>query len=125
MWQRKQGHQHHYLDMPTMMHVQHLENTHSGAPHILQISVGHESCPHCGSPHWEGKRRAEEIDPKEEFERAIEMLNESHVNQLAYAARHGLPLRTNLTAKALPPGYTVHREESGSRLIIPHGTITK
>lgn len=83
-WQRKAGHER--IDLKTGMHIIPLHCPDSGAEHLLQINIGHGSCPHCGGV--EQNKFAETYNPHAEVEAAIAALNESHKRQREYAERH-------------------------------------
>jgi hypothetical protein len=86
-WQKKKE----FLDLRTGMHVIHLHEPESKAEHIIQINVGHESCPHCG--HVKPQTNLEAFDAHKIVAEEIELLEKNHAAATAYAAKHKVPVR--------------------------------
>lgn len=87
-WQKK-GQD--FVDPRTGYHVIPLIEAESGAEHKLQITVGHDSCPHCGtvSP----KTNLGEIDTQAIIAGEIASLNMSHGLIQEYAKKHRVAVR--------------------------------
>lgn len=79
-----------YLDTASGFHVIELRDE-RGNRHILQIGVGHDSCPACGAVH--PKTNLGELDPTAAIVAHNESLNSSLENMLAYAKAHGLTVK--------------------------------
>jgi hypothetical protein len=79
-----------YIDPESGFHVIELRDEH-GARHLVQIAIGHEACPACGSVY--PKTNTEEIDPKAAAANVAASLNLSQRNLLAYAAKHGVKVK--------------------------------
>jgi hypothetical protein len=79
-----------YLDLASGFHVIELRDE-RGNRHLVQISVGHDSCPACGAVH--PKTNLGELDPKAAIAQINEALNTSQNNLMAYAAKHGLKVK--------------------------------
>lgn len=79
-----------YVDTRSGMHVVRLLRKCDGHEHILQIFVGHSSCPACGGIRHAAGR---DIDPKAAVDDVIRELAESHAAMLAYADKHGVKVR--------------------------------
>lgn len=62
-----------------------------GNRHMLQIAIGHETCPGCGAVY--PKNNLDEIDPKAAVDKVSAALNRSKENMAAYAARHGVRVK--------------------------------
>lgn len=80
-----------YLDAASGFHVIELRNEH-GARHMVQVAVGHASCPACGSVHLRDEHG--QTDPKAMVARAIEALNASERQLAEYAREHRLAVKT-------------------------------
>jgi hypothetical protein len=78
-----------YLDTESGFHV--IELRDGKKKHLVQIAVGHDSCPACGAVH--PKTNLGELDPKAAVAQINAALDESHGNMLAYAKKHGLTVR--------------------------------
>lgn len=78
-----------YLDLASGFHV--IELRDGKKQHIVQIAIGHDSCPACGAVH--PKANLDEIDPKALVAQVNESLNASHTAMLAYARKHGIQVR--------------------------------
>lgn len=78
-----------YLDLDSGFHV--IELRDGKKQHLVQIAVGHDSCPACGAVH--PKTELGEIDPKALVAQVNEQLNASHAAMLAYAQKHGIPVK--------------------------------
>ena len=78
-----------YLDLNSGFHVVKLRD--GKTEHVVQIAIGHDSCPACGAVH--PKDNLGELDPKAAVATVNEALNASQANMLAYARKHGVPIR--------------------------------
>ena len=78
-----------YLDTASGFHV--IKLRHGKTEHIVQIAVGHDTCPACGAVH--PKTNIGELDPKAAVAQVIAELDYSQQNALAYAKKHGLQIR--------------------------------
>ena len=78
-----------YLNIESGMHV--IELRDGEKVHLVQISVGHDSCIACGRVH--PKTNLGEIDPKAMVAEVNEALNASHAAMLEYAKKHGLSVK--------------------------------
>jgi len=78
-----------YLDTASGFHV--IKLRHGKTEHIVQIAVGHDTCPACGrvAP----KDNLGELDPKAMVQGVQDDMNKSLQAQLAYAKKHGIPIR--------------------------------
>jgi hypothetical protein len=79
-----------YLDMASGFHVIELRDE-RGNRHLIQLAVGHESCPACGAVHPKDSLGA--LDPAAAIARVNEALNTSQQQMLNYAGKHGLIVR--------------------------------
>jgi hypothetical protein len=79
-----------YLDTASGFHMIELRDE-RGNRHLLQLAVGRDSCPACGTVH--PKNNLGELDPAAAIARALYGLNTSQQQMLAYAGKHGLKLR--------------------------------
>lgn len=68
----------------------HLHEPQSGAEHIIQIIVGHQSCPVCG--HVRPKTDLGDIDRHAIIAQEIANLELSHANAEAWARKHRIPI---------------------------------
>jgi len=80
-WQKKKEH----IDLRTGMHVVHLHNPDTKGEHILQLNIGHNSCPHCG--HVKVQDKLEAFDIHQIVAAEIELLNQNHQAMLDHAER--------------------------------------
>lgn len=78
-----------YLDLASGMHVMELRD--GKVTHFLQIYVGHDSCPACGSVY--PKNNLGEIDPKAKVADSGSSLSASLADMLAYATKHGIKVK--------------------------------
>lgn len=78
-----------HLDTGSGFHVVELRDE-KGNKHIVQIAVGHDSCPACGHVH---PKDLDGIVPQAAVAQVIESLNSSHANMHAYAQKHGLKVK--------------------------------
>jgi hypothetical protein len=78
-----------YIDEESGMHVIHLRD--GKKRHVLQIAIGHDSCPACGAVH--PKTNLGDIDPRQAAETASAALDESQKNIAEYAEKHRIPIR--------------------------------
>lgn len=78
-----------YIDSASGFHVIKLRD--GKKEHVLQIGIGHCSCPACGAVH--PKTNLGELDPKAATEAVIAALNESHIGMTEYAKKHGIPVK--------------------------------
>ena len=62
-----------------------------GNRHMMQIAIGHGSCPACGAVY--PKDNLGEIDPAAAVTSVSAGLNRSRENMAAYAARHGVRVK--------------------------------
>lgn len=85
-WQIKQQYVHKGLGH----HVVLLHDPASDSDHVLQIIVGHDSCPVCG--HVKVAENVTELNPKELINREIAALEEAHGQAHEYATRHRIPI---------------------------------
>jgi hypothetical protein len=79
-----------YLDMTSGFHVIELRDA-QGNQHVIQLAVGHASCPTCGAVH--PKANLDELDPEAVVAEVTKQLNASQQQMLAYAAKHGLKVK--------------------------------
>jgi hypothetical protein len=79
-----------YIDPESGFHVIELRDE-LGTRHLIQIAIGHEACPACGSVY--PKTNTGEIDPRAAAAEITAALNLSRKNLLAYAEKHGLKVR--------------------------------
>ncbi|HEV2274435.1 MAG TPA: hypothetical protein VGR96_09730 [Acidobacteriaceae bacterium] len=79
-----------YVDAASGFHVIELRDE-KGTAHVIQIAVGHASCPACG--HVTPKDNLGEIDPKAVVAKVNAALDRSQQNLLTYARKHNLKIR--------------------------------
>lgn len=79
-----------HIDSGSGYHCIELRDEH-GNRHLLQIAIGHGSCPACGAVH--PKDNLGEIDPKAAVAKVSAALDRSKENMAAYAARHGVRVK--------------------------------
>jgi hypothetical protein len=79
-----------YLDVASGFHVIELRDEH-GHRHLVQLAVGHDSCPACGAVH--PKDNLDSLDPVAAVAKVNEALNTSQSQMLYYAGKHGLTVR--------------------------------
>jgi hypothetical protein len=79
-----------HLDSASGFHVIELRDEH-GNKHLVQIAVGHDSCPACGHVHL--PKDLDALDSKAMVAQVIESLNQSHADMHAYAQKHGLQVK--------------------------------
>jgi hypothetical protein len=79
-----------YLDTASGFHVIELRDE-RGHRHLIQLAVGHDSCPACGAVH--PKDNLDQLDPAAAATQITDALNTSQHQMLDYAAKHGLTLR--------------------------------
>jgi hypothetical protein len=79
-----------YLDLASGFHVIELRDE-RGNRHVLQLAVGHDSCPSCGAVR--PKNDLDILDPAPSIRQALEELNTSQQHALMYAARYGLKVK--------------------------------
>jgi hypothetical protein len=79
-----------YLDLASGFHVIELRDD-RGNRHLVQIAVGHDTCPSCGAVH--ARNHLNTLDPAATIRQVTEMLNASQQQTLAYAAQHGLKVK--------------------------------
>jgi hypothetical protein len=79
-----------YLDTASGFHVIELRDE-RGNRHLVQLAVGHDSCPSCGAVH--PKDILGNLDPAATVQQIKEALNMSQQQMLDYAGRHGLTVR--------------------------------
>jgi hypothetical protein len=79
-----------YLDVASGFHVIELRDE-RGNRHLVQLAVGHDSCPACGAVHPKNSLGA--LDPAAAIARVKEALNTSQQQMLNYAVKHGLIVR--------------------------------
>lgn len=78
-----------YLDLASGFHV--IELRDGKTQHLIQIAIGHDACPACGAVH--PKTNLGELDPKVLVAEVNEQLNKSQAGMIAYARKHGIPLK--------------------------------
>lgn len=83
-----QIHQQH-VDLGSGFHV--IELRDGKKSHLVQIAIGHDSCPACG--HVYPKTNLDEIDPKTMVAQVNESLDSSHSAMHAYARKHNLEVK--------------------------------
>jgi len=83
--------QNQYVDKALGQHIVHLHDEVTGAHHVLQIIVGHESCPVCG--HVRVVDNAEELNPHELVRGEVANLEKAHAQSHAYARKHNIPVK--------------------------------
>ncbi len=79
-----------YLDLDSGFHVIELRDE-RGHRHLIQLAVGQEGCPACGTLH--PKDNLGNLDPVAAVRQINEALNTSQQQMLTYAAKHGLTVR--------------------------------
>lgn len=79
-----------HVDTGSGFHVIELRDEH-GQRHLVQIAIGHQSCPACGAVY--PKDNLEEIDPQAAASQACTALNHSRQSMAAYAAKHGVRVK--------------------------------
>jgi hypothetical protein len=79
-----------YLDAASGFHVIELRDE-RGHRHLVQLAIGHDACPACGSVHPKDNLGA--LDPAAAIARVNEALNTSQQQMLTYAGKHGLTVR--------------------------------
>ena len=79
-----------YLDLGSGFHVIELRDE-RGNRHLVQVAVGHDACPACGSVY--PKNNLATLDPAAAVQQVKESLNTSQQQMLTYAGRHGLTVR--------------------------------
>ena len=79
-----------YVDMASGFHVIELRDE-RGHRHLIQLAIGHDSCPACGAVH--PKDNLEALDPAAAIAGVNEALNTSQQQMLNYAGKHGLRVK--------------------------------
>ena len=79
-----------YLDLASGFHVIELRDE-RGHRHLVQLAVGHDSCPACGAVH--PKDNLGQLNPASAAQQITEALNTSQRQMLDYAGKHGLTVR--------------------------------
>lgn len=77
-----------YIDAASGFHVVVLRD--GKKEHILQIGIGHDSCPACGVVH---PKSLDGVDPKQAVTSAISALDAQQAEMLEYAQKHGVKVR--------------------------------
>jgi hypothetical protein len=80
-----------HVDKQLGMHIIHLRDAWSKAHHIVQILIGHDSCPLCG--HVKPKTNTGELDPRKIVAQEVAALEKVHSNIDSYSKRHGVPVK--------------------------------
>ncbi|MDE2102639.1 MAG: hypothetical protein KGL39_35665 [Patescibacteria group bacterium] len=76
-----------HIDSASGFHVIELRDG-QGNKHLVQIAIGHDSCPLCG--HITQKDNLGTIDPKAMVNEIVESLNRSREAIASYSRKHGL-----------------------------------
>ena len=79
-----------YLDTASGFHVIELRDE-RGNRHVVQLAVGHDTCPACGTVYPKDNLTA--LDPVAAVQRVVEALNTSQQQMLTYALKHGLRVK--------------------------------
>lgn len=79
-----------FIDTRSGFHVVRLRGDADGREHLVQIAIGHRSCPACGSVR---ASLGAELDPKQVVADVIADLEASHQRMLDYAKKHGVTVR--------------------------------
>jgi hypothetical protein len=79
-----------YLDMGSGFHVIELRDE-RGSRHLIQLAVGHDTCPACGAVH--PRDNLDTLDPIATVEKITDEINASQQQMLIYAAKHGLTVK--------------------------------
>jgi len=79
-----------YLDLASGFHVIELRDE-RGHRHLIQLAIGHDACPACGSVHPKDNLGA--LDPAAAVQQVASALNTSQQQMLTYAAKHGLTVK--------------------------------
>jgi hypothetical protein len=79
-----------YLDLASGFHVIELRDE-RGHRHLIQLAIGHDSCPACGTVHAKDNLGA--LDPAAAARQISDALNTSQQQMLTYAAKHGLTVK--------------------------------
>jgi len=58
---------------------------------LIQLAIGHDACPACGSVHPKNNLGA--LDPAAAIQQVTSALNTSQQQMLTYAAKHGLAVK--------------------------------
>lgn len=85
-WQVKSQH----VDKALGHHVVILHDPSINAGHVLQIIVGHESCPVCG--HVKIAENVNELSPREIIAQEVANLEAAHAQSHEYARKHNIPV---------------------------------
>jgi hypothetical protein len=79
-----------YVDLASGFHVIELRDE-QGHRHLIQLAIGHDSCPACGAVH--PKDNLEALNPAAAIVQVNEALNTSQRQMLTYAGKHGLRVK--------------------------------
>ena len=79
-----------YLDLASGFHVIELRDE-RGHRHLIQLAIGHDTCPACGMVHAKDNLGA--LDPAGAVQQVTSALNTSQQQMLTYAAKHGLMVK--------------------------------
>jgi hypothetical protein len=79
-----------YLDLASGFHVIELRDE-RGHRHLIQLAIGHDTCPACGTVHAKDNLGA--LDPAAAIRQTSAALNTSQQQMLTYAAKHGLTVK--------------------------------
>jgi hypothetical protein len=79
-----------YLDLSGGFHVIELRDE-RGHRHLIQLAIGHDACPACGTVHAKDNLGA--LDPAAAIQQVRDVLNTSQQQMLSYAAKHGLTVK--------------------------------
>ncbi len=79
-----------YVDTASGFHVIELRDERDHR-HLIQLAIGHDSCPACGAVH--PKDNLEALDPAAAIAGINEALNTSQQQMINYAGKHGLRVK--------------------------------
>jgi hypothetical protein len=102
-WAVRQGHEHNHIDGRTHVHQVHLFNQVTGGEHNLQLLLGVAKCRECGRPFAQSDLGG--LDPAAEINAAIKTLAKNHQAIMAYAGKHGIPIKLGPLATLIPAGH--------------------
>jgi hypothetical protein len=105
VWAVRQGPEHNHIDGRTHVHHIHLFNQVTGGEHNIDLLLGSPQCRECGRPFAQSDLGG--LDPAAEINAALEMLHANHTAIMAYAGKHGVPIRIGPLHSLIPTGHKV------------------
>lgn len=106
VWALRQGPEHNHIDGRTHVHHIHLFNQVTGGEHNIDLLLHVPACRECGRA-FPGSIFPVDAALTAEIQKQIGILEENHVNIMAYAAAAGLPIKLGQLASVKPPAHLV------------------